>query len=260
MLVAERRAPCAFLKDVNILVQKVALVTGASGGIGQAIAKTLANRGYYLYLHYHQNELRMKELVKECKQIGVDFKVIKADLSVPNGVAVLIKQLEREVDAIVYTSGVSHYGVITETTEQTVEELVQIHLKSPFMLSQSLLPTMISKKNGSIVFISSIWGLTGGSCEVLYSMVKGGQNSFVKALAKEVALSGIRVNAVAPGAINTPMMADFSEEEIRHLRDDIPMGRIGDPNEVAEAVSFLLSSNASYITGQILSVNGGWYC
>lgn len=241
-------------------MQKAVLVTGASGGIGQAIAKTLAGKGYFLYLHYHQNEMEVIELAKQIKQMGVDSQIVQADLSDSNGVSYLTSQLKNDVDGIVYTSGISHYGVITDTTEEDVDKLIQLHLKSPFNLTKTLLPKMISNRTGSIVLISSIWGLTGGSCEVLYSMVKGGQNSFVKALSKEVALSGVRVNAVAPGAINTKMMADFIEEDILQLNETIPMGRIGEPLEVAEAVSFLLSENASYITGQILSVNGGWYC
>ena len=119
---------------------------------------------------------------------------------------------------------------------------------------------MIANKRGNIVVISSIWGLTGASCEVVYSMVKGGQNAFVKALAKELAPSGIRVNAVAPGAIDTDMLRRFSEEELQSIANDIPIGRIGKPDEVAKTVSFLVSDAASYITGQIISVNGGWYC
>lgn len=138
--------------------------------------------------------------------------------------------------------------------------MVQLHVSSPFLLTRNLLPAMVSRKAGAIVAISSIWGEAGASCEVLYSMTKGAQNSFVKALAKELAPSGIRVNAVSPGAVKTNMMAGFSKEEEEMIAEDIPMGRLAKPGEVADAVQFLLSEKASYITGQILSVNGGWHC
>ncbi|MBE4908663.1 SDR family oxidoreductase [Bacillus luteolus] len=242
-------------------MEKYALITGASGGIGKAIARRLAADGYSLYLHYNNNETEIIELQKELVNDSTYVYLVKSDLSDPIGVSVLLKQIHNKIDTIIYSSGTSYYGLVTETNEETVDKLTQLHLKSPFTLIKSLLPNLVSNKNGSIVMISSIWGLTGGSCEVLYSMVKGGQIAYVKALAKEVALSNIRVNAIAPGAINTPMLLnDFTEEELSHLSEQIPMGRPGEAEEVAEAVAFLVSSKSSYITGQVLSVNGGWYC
>lgn len=242
-------------------MEKYALITGASGGIGKAIARRLAADGYSLYLHYHNGEKEVVELQKELVNENTYIYLVKSDLSRPSGFSILLKQLNHVIDTIIYSSGTSFYGLVTETTEETVDKLTQLHLKSPFNLIKALLPNLISNKNGSIVMISSIWGLTGGSCEVLYSMVKGGQIAYVKALAKEVALSNIRVNAIAPGAINTPMLLnDFTDEELSHLSEQIPMGRPGEVEEVAEAVAFLVSSKSSYITGQVLSVNGGWYC
>jgi 3-oxoacyl-[acyl-carrier protein] reductase len=145
-------------------------------------------------------------------------------------------------------------------TDEAVQDMVQLHVSSPFLLTRNLLPAMIRKKSGAIVAVSSIWGETGASCEVIYSMTKGAQNVFVKALAKELAPSGIRVNAVSPGAVKTRMMGSFSKEEEEMIADEIPMGRLAEAEEVADAVLFLLSAKASYITGQILSVNGGWHC
>jgi 3-oxoacyl-[acyl-carrier protein] reductase len=237
---------------------KYALITGASGGIGRSIAKQLAAEGYGLFLHYHQNRHSLELLMSEvpCK----DAHLIQADLSAIDGVETLLSQLHQPIDVLVHNCGNSYYGLVTDMSDELIEKMVQLHITSPFLLTKKLLPHMISKKSGNIIVISSIWGLTGASCEVLYSMVKGGQNTFVKALAKELAPSGIRVNAVAPGAIDTNMLRQFNEEELNQLADEIPMGRIGTPDEVAKAVSFLISEHASYITGQILSVNGGWYC
>ncbi|MGJ7036109.1 elongation factor P 5-aminopentanone reductase [Anoxybacillus eryuanensis] len=236
---------------------KYALITGASGGIGQAIARQLAKDGYGLYLHYYKNEQSVQTLVK---QLSTDIYTIQADLSHPSGVDVLVSSVFHPLDVIVHNSGMSAYGLVTDMDDEQVERMVQLHVTSPFLLTKRLLPSMIQQRRGQIVVISSIWGLTGASCEVLYSMVKGAQNTFVKALAKEVAPSGIRVNAIAPGAIDTPMLHEFTEEELEALTNEIPLGRIGKPEDVAKAVSFLISDHASYITGQILSVNGGWYC
>jgi 3-oxoacyl-[acyl-carrier protein] reductase len=237
---------------------KYALITGASGGIGTSIARQLAADGYGLLLHYNRRREPV-EMLK--KQLATTHVVpIQADLAAEDGVDVLLSQINRPVDAMVYNSGNSYYGLITDMSDELVQSMVQLHVTSPILLTKKLLPSMIAKKQGNIVIVSSIWGLTGAACEVVYSMVKGGQNAFVKALAKELAPSGIRVNAVAPGAIDTDMLRIFSKEDLQAMADDIPIGRLGTADEVAKTVSFLISDAASYITGQIISVNGGWYC
>ena len=142
---------------------------------------------------------------------------------------------------------------------EEINDLINLHLTSPILLTKNLLPKMIKNKYGQIVFVSSIWGVTGASCETVYSAVKGGQISFAKALSKEVAPSNIRVNIVAPGAIQTKMNDFLQAEEQETLRHEIPLERLGTPEEVANAVNFLLSDESSYITGQVLNVNGGWY-
>ena len=241
---------------------KQALVTGASGGIGQSICEKLAQSGFDLFLHYNTNEQAAIALSKRLSDTyGVQTDIIQSDLSAPDGAAAVSDYIGgRALDAIILNSGQSFRGLVTDMSNGEVQDMVQLHVSSPFLLTRNLLPAMVSRKAGAIVAISSIWGEAGASCEVLYSMTKGAQNSFVKALAKELAPSGIRVNAVSPGVVKTNMMAGFSKEEEEMIAEDIPMGRLAKPGEVADAVQFLLSEKASYITGQILSVNGGWHC
>jgi 3-oxoacyl-[acyl-carrier protein] reductase len=239
-------------------VKQFILITGASGGIGKAISTLLASNGYNLYLHYHTNGQAIEELAKELERFEGEYISVKADLSSPNGPEILASQIY-SLNGIVLNSGKSHYGLIEEVNEHEIMEMVQLHITSPYTIVKKMLPKIKRNDKGNIIAVTSIWGQTGAACEVLYSMVKGGQQSFIKALAKELALSGIRVNAVSPGAIQTDMLNQFSLDELDSLVDEIPMGRLGLPNEVAEVILFLLSEKSSYITGQILSVNGGWY-
>lgn len=237
-------------------MEKWALITGASGGIGQAIAKSLADDGFNLFLHYHQNEDAVKKLANS---LSVQCKLISADLSSPSGFETLTNSLTNEVDVLILNAGQSYVGLVTDISDGEVQKMVQLHITSPYLLTKHLIPSMIRKKAGKIIVISSIWGTVGASCEVLYSMVKGGQNTFVKALAKELAPSGINVNGIAPGTIETNMLNSFSEEDKQIILDEIPMGRFGKPEEIAHAVAFLISDKASYINGEILNINGAWY-
>ncbi|PLT34147.1 elongation factor P 5-aminopentanone reductase [Bacillus sp. V5-8f] len=238
--------------------KRFVLITGASGGIGRAIALKLAQENYSLYLHFNKNKKAIEQLILELSAYDIEIIPIQADLSQKSGYKKLAENIY-SLHAIVLNSGNSHYGLITDVNEELIDEMVQLHIKSPFLLTKELLPKIINQEKGAIVAITSIWGETGASCEVLYSTVKGGQNAFVKALSKELSLTGVRVNGVAPGAISTAMLESFSEEDLDLIKGDIPMGRVGIPEEVADAVEFLLSDKASYITGQILRVNGGWY-
>lgn len=240
--------------------KKFILVTGASGGIGRAICNQLAKKGYSLYLHYNQNRVVVENMLGKLANLypNLEFIPIQADLRTDTGVTKLCQEVY-QIDGIIHNSGTSIRNVLTNMLPEEIHELISLHLSSPILITKNLLPKMIHRKKGSIVFISSIWGQTGASCETVYSAVKGGQISFAKALSKEVAPSNIRVNVVAPGAVNTNMMASFNEEDIELINDEIPIGRLGNPNEIASAVSFLISEEASYITGQVLAVNGGWY-
>ncbi|MBT2691515.1 SDR family oxidoreductase [Bacillus sp. ISL-55] len=238
-------------------MKKFALVTGASGAIGRAISIKLASEGYSLYLHYNQNENGMKELIDQIEQFGGEYIPIKANLASKLGYLELAANIF-SLDAIVHNAGNALYGLVEDLEENDVEELIQIHVTSPLMLTKKLIPKLRAKGSGSIVIVSSIWGQTGASYEVAYSTVKGAQIAFAKALSKELASSKVRVNAVAPGAIQTPMVEGFTHEEIEGIIEQIPSGRLGSAEEVASSVEFLLSEKSSYITGQVLAVNGGW--
>ncbi|WP_342430623.1 SDR family oxidoreductase [Neobacillus sp. FSL H8-0543] len=239
-------------------MKKYALITGASGGIGQAVALKLAAEGYHLYLHYNQNEKIISELLEKLAPFGGEYAVICADLAKPEGYKKVCEQIF-SLDEIIHCSGNSQYGLLVDLALEEAESLMHVHVISPLMLTKELLPKLLKKRTGNIIVITSIWGQTGAACEVAYSAAKGAQIAFVKALSKEVALSGIRVNAIAPGAVETVMMSQFTDEEKETLQYEIPMGRIGYPEEIANGVKFLLSNESSYITGQVLSINGGWY-
>ncbi|MDR6997874.1 elongation factor P 5-aminopentanone reductase [Neobacillus niacini] len=239
-------------------MKKYALITGASGGIGQAIALTLAAKGYQLYLHYNRNEQAITDLMEKLKRYGGEYLPIHADLSDSHGYKRVCSQIF-SLDAIIHCSGNSHYGLLVDLSQEDAAALMNVHVLNPLMMTKELLPKLYSKGSGSIVVITSIWGQTGAACEVAYSTAKGAQIAFVKALSKEVALNGIRVNAIAPGAVATSMMEGFTKEEMESIHEEIPMGRLGIPEEIAKGTAFLVSEESSYITGQVLAINGGWY-
>jgi 3-oxoacyl-[acyl-carrier protein] reductase len=235
------------------------LITGASGGIGSAIARELASPGCSLFLHYNNNRTSVQKLGSECEQKGAAVCLVQSDLTSDNGDEQLLEQIPKGLafEIIVHNAGTSQFGLFTDMTNKQLIEMMNIHLMNPMKITRSLLPPMIDKRHGKIIMISSIWGLTGASCEVGYSAAKGGMNSFIKGLAKEVAPSHIQVNGVAPGAIETSMLV---REHVEELKDEIPANRIGTPEDVANAVHFLASDRANYINGQIISINGAWYC
>ncbi|PLS04715.1 elongation factor P 5-aminopentanone reductase [Neobacillus cucumis] len=239
-------------------MRKYVLLTGASGGIGQALALHLAAKGYHLYLHYNKNEQTIRELRNKLEPFGGEYIPVQADFTSPIGYKSILPHIF-SLDALIHCGGKSHYGLLVDLKQDEAQELFNIHVLNPLMLTKELLPKFLTKRSGNIIVITSIWGQTGAACEVAYSAAKGAQIAFVKALSKEVALNGIRVNAIAPGAVDTPMMEGFTQEEIEQISFDIPMGRIAKPEEIASSAAFLLSEESSYMTGQVLSVNGGWY-
>ncbi|WP_100373144.1 elongation factor P 5-aminopentanone reductase [Bacillus sp. FJAT-45037] len=237
------------------------LITGASRGIGAAIAKELASPGCALFLHYYTNEEAVLAVGKDClKQGADDVHYVQADLSMREGASQLLQQVFAPVDIVIHCGGMSLSQLFTDLTDHELDQMMNLYVANPIKITRKLLPHMIREKKGKVIAISSIWGVTGGACEVAYSAAKGGLNSFIKSLAKEVAISNIQVNAVAPGAILTDMMKSYSQVDLNDLCDEIPAGVFGTPEDIAHAVAFLASEKSNYINGQILSINGAWNC
>lgn len=233
------------------------LIIGASGDIGIAIAEQLAKEGYQLILHYHSNQKGI-ETIRENVSTESILDVLQADLSNENEIRMFLTQLVFPVDMIVFVSGKAYFGLLQDTPEDVMDEMLTLHVKAPWMITKYLLPHMVQSQFGKIIFITSIWGDVGASNEVIYSSVKGAQNSFVKALAKEVAPSGISVNAISPGYVDTKMNSHLNEEEKNAILSEIPVSRAAKPTDVANTVSFLLDERSNYIQGEVIHLTGGW--
>ena len=230
---------------------KSVLVTGGSGGIGSAICSALADEGYFVWVHYHQARETAETLAKE-----IGGQAIGSDLRVPDEITTMMARVGK-LDALVNNAGIAHYGLLPDISAENLQDLMAINLTSAILCAQAVIPAMITAKSGVILNISSIWGDVGAACEVAYSASKAGLIGFTKALSKELAPSSIRVNCIAAGAIETNMLRNFSAEELAAIAEDIPLGRIGKAEDIANAAAFLLSDKANYITGEILGVNGG---
>ncbi|NLM50866.1 MAG: 3-oxoacyl-ACP reductase FabG [Clostridiaceae bacterium] len=240
---------------------KTALITGASRGIGAECAKVFAKDNYNVVINYNNSENQARALEESLIRQGFSAKAIKADVSKEDEVGYLVSETVKafgSIDVLVNNAGIWHFGVLTDISSDCWDHIINVNLKSVFLVTKAVLPYMINKKEGSIINVSSIWGLVGASCEVPYSAAKAGVIGFTKALSKEVGPSNIRVNCVAPGVIGTDMNKDLSDEELADLKDKTPLGRIGSPEEIAKIIRFLASDGASFITGQVISPNGGF--
>jgi 3-oxoacyl-[acyl-carrier protein] reductase len=237
---------------------KNVLVTGASGGIGRAIALELARRGWGVALQYRSHPQAAKELEEEILRLGGNAKAYGADLTDESQVDQLFSAAERDfgfLEGLVNNAGIAWKGLFTDMSLSDWRAVMDADLTSVFLCCRRALPPMIREKRGSIVNVSSMWGEVGASCEAAYSAAKAGVIGLTKALAKEEGPSGIRVNCLTPGVINTPMNGDLSPEDLAALREETPLERIGSPEEAAAAAAFLLEGE--FVTGQVLGVNGG---
>ena len=242
------------------LLGKVAIITGASRGIGRAIAIELGKEGASVVINYSKDEEGAKETLEALRELGVVAYAIKRDVSSFEGAEEIInKTLEHfgKVDIVVNNAARSTLGLFMDATREDIEGLISTNLLGAMYLTKLAIPHMLGK-GGAVLNISSMWGEVGASCEVLYSTSKGGLNLFTKALANEMAPSNVRVNAIAPGVIDTKMNSFLSQEEREELENEIPVGRFGLPEEIGKTVVFLCSDDSSYITGQILRVDGGY--
>ncbi|MCL6594225.1 MAG: SDR family oxidoreductase [Alicyclobacillus sp.] len=251
--------PHPLVSTTRPLFGQVAVVTGASRGIGRAIALALGRAGAHVIVNYRTSAQAAAQVVEQIRAAGGKAVAVQADVTDP-------RQVEQLIDAavalgppriLVNNAGTAKSRLLLDTTLEEWEELLKSNLTAPFLCCKAVLPHMLREQYGRIINISSIWGIAGGSYEVAYSASKGGIIAFTKALAKEVARAGITVNAVAPGAIETEMLAMLSAEERQALEAETPVGRLGHPDDVSHAVLFLASPSASFMTGQVISPNGG---
>lgn len=240
-----------------------AIVTGASGGIGRAIAVALAKMKYHLVLTYNTHREECENLAQVIwENYGVQVLVMKCDVKSLEDVNNVVKTAAtsfEKIQVLVNNAGIAQQKLFTDITDEDWYSMINTHLTGAFYMCRAVLPYMIHEKSGRIINIASMWGEVGSSCEVHYSAAKAGLIGLTKALAKEVAPSGITVNCVSPGVIMTNMMSGFDEETLESLREETPVGRLGTPRDVAKAVEFLADDSSSFITGVTLKVNGGLF-
>ncbi|MGN7479459.1 elongation factor P 5-aminopentanone reductase [Solibacillus silvestris] len=241
-------------------MKKFALVCGASGAIGQAICRQLAQDGWSLYLHYYARKAVIDEMFASLNETypNQEFIPVQADFSSDDGAEQITAQIY-SLQAIVFSSGHAFYGLLENTPAQEMSRLWHVHVQNPMRTTALLARKLRANKVSYVLVIGSIWGEVGAAGEVAYSAVKGAQHSFVKAFSQEAAYNGIRVNAIAPGIINTSMNANLDVEERENIASQIPLQAFGEARDIASMTAFYLSGQADYVTGQIIRVNGGWY-
>lgn len=242
-----------------MLPNKVILVTGGSRGIGANIVQELSKQGYTVIMNYNKSEEQANKIKNELGNNGIHIDIVKADILKRNEVKNLINFIigkYEHIDVVINNAGISQIKLFTEITDEDWNKMLQTNLTSAFYVTQEAVPSMIQKKSGCIINISSVWGIVGASCEVHYSVAKAGLDGMTKALAKELGPSNIRVNSIAPGIINTEMNKELSKQELENIANEIPLEKIGYPHSITNCVKWLIEDD--YTTGQIISVNGGW--
>ena len=240
---------------------KTALVTGSSRGIGRAVARELAHQGWAVGINYLHREDKAQELVEELTAAGCQAAAFQADVADGAAVASMVKELGETfspVELVVNNAGVAGQSLFQDISDEMWNRYLAVNLGGARNTIKAALPHMISEKRGCIVNISSIWGQRGASCEVAYACTKADIIALTRSLAMELAPSGIRVNCVAPGVINTDMVQVLGQETLDELAKETPLGRLGTPEDIAYAVSFFASERAGFITGQVLTADGGF--
>lgn len=237
-------------------MRETVLITGASRGIGYATAELFAVNGYTVYANYRSSPKSLELLSEKLSERGFTLIPLYADVSNSNDVEHMVSQTNG-VDILINNAGIAQFKQFVDMSETDWDNMMSVNLKSVYLCTHCVIPHMIKRKHGAIVNISSVWGVTGGSCEVHYSAAKAGVIGFTKALAKEMAPSGIRVNCIAPGVIETDMNKELSDYDRQLIKEQTPLGTIGLPDHIAQAALFLAENQ--FITGEILNVNGGFH-
>jgi 3-oxoacyl-[acyl-carrier protein] reductase len=240
---------------------KTVLITGASRGIGRACARAFAAAGYAVAVHYHAAEDAARALADALKASGTDAEAFQADLSgwpAAEGLVAAAEGRFGHLDAVICNAGAAHQGLFTELSAADWQRMLAVNLTGPAGVCRFALPGMIRRKSGAIVLISSVWGVRGASCEAAYAAAKAGIIGLARSLAQEAGPSGVTVNAVAPGVIQTDMLRGFSPADLAALREATPLGRLGAPEDVAGLCVFLASPAAGFITGQVIGADGGF--
>lgn len=246
-------------KQGKNIVNKVVVVTGSSRGIGAEIVKLLAKSGHTVILNYNKSEDCAKSVENELKNLGYAVDIFKADVSKKEEAESLVKFAVNKygrIDVLVNNAGISQTELFTDITDEDWQNMMNNNLNSAFYCTREAVKNMIHNKQGLIINMSSIWGVTGASMEVHYSTAKAGLIGFTKALAKELGPSNIRVNAIAPGIIDTDMCSEYSVKEKDKIKEEIPLERIGTAENIAKCVKWLIEDD--YVTGEVISINGGW--
>jgi 3-oxoacyl-[acyl-carrier protein] reductase len=241
--------------------EKTVLITGASGGIGSAASWAFAKAGYRVALHYFKSQEKCRKIYNEIVDAGTAALMVSADVSDQGQVEVMFEQINKAlggVDVLVNNAGIAQQKLFTDITEAEWDRMFAVNMKGTANCCRLAVPHMVSQKQGKIINVSSVWGICGASCEVHYSAAKAAVIGFTKALAKELGPSGIQVNCVAPGVIKTGMTGELDKDTIQALKDETPLGKIGQPRDIAECILYLASEKADFITGQVISPNGGF--
>lgn len=248
------------MQDQNFKKTKTVIITGGAKGIGKAMVLHFAKMGYHVLINYCQSSEAAYQLGAHLKEKGLSYRLYQADVTKRQEVDQMVSYCVDTfgtVDILINNAGIAESKLFTEINDESWDHMMNVNLKGAYNCTQSVLKTMLPNKEGCIINISSIWGMVGASCEVHYSTAKAGLIGFTKALAKELAPSNIKVNCIAPGIIETDMLNGFTDDEVTLMKQEIPVGTLGTPQNIADCAWYLATTGSDYMTGQVISPNGG---